>query len=164
MLSYCRPHFSISLSPSLPLSSNLLNLTLESTDSTIYFLTLSSCSLREMEVCKLFSLDVCAACYLSILINSFPPFSPKSSELQHLSETKNVRAQRFLSSLCPFLCLLVLTSIENAYRRNYLPFNVLVSMLAVQTGVRLSFGNLRLDSFAFPNGINVALHNCSLWY
>lgn len=30
-----------------------------------------------------FLLDVCPACYLSILMNSFPHFSPEISELQH---------------------------------------------------------------------------------
>lgn len=50
----------------------------------IYSPALCSCSLREMEVCKLFPLDGCLACYLPILMNSFPPFfPPKSSGLRH---------------------------------------------------------------------------------
>lgn len=132
MLCYCLSHFSISLLHFCLICSL--------SHSPIYFLALSSCSLREMgRYVNCFLLDVCPACYLSILMNSFPPFFSQKlgiAALKQHQKTPGPKVSCHVSAtFYVFLCD------QNAYRN--LPFNVLVvSLFAV---VRLSFGSLRLD-------------------
>ncbi len=95
MLSYCLAHFHFCLSP---ISCTFLLICSLSPPSSTFSLSVLAPGGKWRYV-NCFLLHGCPTCYLSILMNSFPPFFPKSSRWPKVS-----------CHLCHFLVLFMLTA------------------------------------------------------